>query len=103
MSARACSACFRSVIADTMPIIREYWKFGDFVSWDCENGDAGLLYQLFFEVNCAVQTAADESRRTSIWASLLGLAMLGATSIPISEQFPDFRATWREKVWKLLE
>ena len=81
----------------------EYWKIGDFVCWDSENGDANLLYILFFEINSAVQTAANAARRTRSWASLLALAMLGTTSTPKIEQYPGIRAMWRQKLCSLLE
>jgi hypothetical protein len=81
----------------------EYWKFGTFVSWDFETGDTNFLYDLFFDVNVAVRKAADTSRQISSWASLFGLTMLGALSVPRVEQFSDFRSKWRQQLCTLLE
>ena len=76
----------------------DYWKFGTFESWSSENGEEGLLYNLFFEVNTAVMTAVDRGRELRSWASLLGLAMLGVTPGPNSLSIPDFLPIWREKL-----
>jgi hypothetical protein len=80
----------------------DYWKFGTFESWASENGEEGLLYNLFFEVNTAVMSAADKWRELCGWASLLGIAMLGATPGPKSPSIQDFLPVWREKLCTLL-
>jgi hypothetical protein len=54
----------------------EYWKIGEFQPWASENEEAGLMYQLAFEVNGAVMMAAQGWRMLMSWASLLGIFML---------------------------
>ena len=83
----------------------EYWKIGEFQPWASENEEAGLLYNLAFEVNGAVITAAQGWRVLTSWASLLGIFML-ATS-PQSTPFElgmagDFLELWREKLCTIL-
>ncbi|HST12380.1 MAG TPA: hypothetical protein VLL05_18540 [Terriglobales bacterium] len=83
----------------------EYWRIGEFQPWASESKEAGLMYNLTFEVNGAVMTAAREWRVLMSWASLLGLSML-ATS-PQSKSFElgtagDFRELWRKKLCTIL-
>ncbi len=54
----------------------DYWKIGEFQPWVSDNEDAGLLYDLAFEINGAVMTAAQGWRVLGAWASLLGLGMI---------------------------
>jgi hypothetical protein len=79
----------------------EYWKIGEFQPWASENEEAGLLYNLVFEVNGAVIAAAEACREKASWAGLLGISMI-ATS-PQSKPFElgtatDFLELWREKL-----
>jgi hypothetical protein len=83
----------------------EYWKIGEFQPWASENKEAGLMYNLAFEVNGAVMTAAQGWRVLMSWASLLGIFML-ATS-PQSKPFElgtagDSLELWREKLCTIL-
>jgi len=83
----------------------EYWKIGEFQPWASENEEAGLMYELTFEVNGAVITAAQGCRVLISWASLLGLSML-ATSVQ-SKTFDlvtlkDFLQLWGDKVRSIL-
>ena len=83
----------------------EYWKIGEFQPWASENKEAGLMYNLAFEVNGAVMTAAQEWRVLMRWASLLGIFML-ATS-PQSKPLElgtagDFLELWRERLCTIL-
>jgi hypothetical protein len=61
----------------------EYWKISEFQPWASENEEAGLMYQLAFEVNGAVITAAQRWRVLMSWASLLGIFMLATTPQPM--------------------
>ena len=84
----------------------EYWKFATFVSWPYERGEEGLLYHLFFEVNTGVQLAIDRSKLIGKWASLVGLAMLGAKGIPVLPELADvgdLEETWRQALCAYLE
>lgn len=79
----------------------DYWKIGEFQPWVSDNEEAGLLYDLAFEVNGAVMTAAQGWRALAGWASLLGLAMIDTT--PDSKPFElatvgNFPELWREKL-----
>jgi hypothetical protein len=83
----------------------EYWKIGEFQPWASENEEAGLMYQLAFEVNGAVLTAAQGWRVLMSWASLLGFYMLVPS--PQSKPFElgtagDFVELWREKLRTIL-
>jgi len=76
----------------------EYWKIGEFQPWASENEEAGLMYQLAFEVNGAVMMAAQGWRMLMSWASLLGIFML----VPSPQSKPselgaagDFVDLWR--------
>jgi hypothetical protein len=83
----------------------EYWKIGEFQPWASENEEAGLMYQLAFEVNGAVMMAAQGWRMLMSWASLLGIFML----VPSPQSKPselgaagDFVDLWREKLCTIL-
>ena len=83
----------------------EYWKIGEFQPWASENEEAGLMYQLAFEVNGAVMMAAQGWRMLMSWASLLGIFML----VPSPQSKPselgaagDFVELWREKLCTIL-
>lgn len=83
----------------------EYWKVGEFQSWASENEEAGLMYQLAFEVNGAVMMAVQGWRVLMSWASLLGIFML--VPPPQSKPFElgtggDFLELWREKLYTIL-
>lgn len=83
----------------------EYWKISEFQPWASENEESGLMYQLAFEVNGAVMTAARDWRVLTSWASLLGLFMLASSSQ--SKPFElgttgDFLELWREKLRAIL-
>ena len=58
----------------------DYWKIGEFQPWVSDNEDAGLIYNLAFEVNGAVMMATQGWSALAGWASLLGLAMIDTTS-----------------------
>jgi len=79
----------------------DYWKIGEFQPWVSDNEEAGLLYDLAFEVNAAVMTAAQAWGALTGWASLLGLAMVDTT--PHSKPFElatvgNFPELWRQKL-----
>jgi hypothetical protein len=87
----------------------DYWKIGEFQPWVSDNEDAGLLYDLAFEVNGAVMTAAQGWRVLAGWASLLGLAMIDTK--PDSRPFElstvgNFPELWCQKlcafeIWRI--
>ena len=79
----------------------DYWKIGEFQPWVSDNEDAGLIYNLAFEVNGAVMMATQGWSALAGWASLLGLAMIDTT--PHSKPFElatvgNVLELWRQKL-----
>jgi hypothetical protein len=79
----------------------DYWKFGEFQTWVSDNEEAALLYNLAFEVNGAVMTAAQGWSVLAGWASLLGIAMIDTTphskpfDLAAVENFPEL---WCQRI-----
>ena len=83
----------------------EYWKSAEFQPWASENEEAGLLYHLVFEVNCAVFMTAQRWCAASSWASLFGVSILTSSGTPLEGLAPtkreDLLEHWRTKLCEL--
>jgi len=79
----------------------DYWRIGEFQTWVSDNEEARLLYDLAFEVNGAVMTAAQGWRVLRGWAGLFGLAMIDTTPDPKPFELPTVGTIlelWRQRL-----
>lgn len=80
---------------------RDRWKTSYFEPWVSESEEAGLLYHLANDLNCAVIAEAHQWRLVAGWAALLGVSMINSkpnSELTLGKESLNF---WREKLCTL--